>query len=408
MPLGGAVFFAGLVLAGADVFVGAILIARALADPFADRSMFAGLNVGSILGLALLSAAALRILSTKRPRGLVAVAVVALLFVASATVAYAHVGFDKDVTKELIRNISILAVALVALNASNPRVSARIPTAVVLASLAPALIALYQLATGVGYEGSRRVYATLSHPNSAGALFAVAFSVALWKYLEDGRSGPYLLAAVALALALLATQSFGALGQVVISVLVFAFIVYRRTPKMAVLVGAAVLLVFVFATSSLGRQRVEQIRATRSVALAADPNTVPLNSLEWRLGHWVKEFHQWEQQPLLGWGLGATLSFRMVDGFVAHDDLIRLLVEAGVIGFAVFGWAFIRLFVRLNEAAKADRSSSFAAASIAILAGLFVNSLANDVSLQTVVMYAAAAVVGCALTRAPQVSARSG
>jgi cobalamin synthase len=52
-------------------------------------------------------------------------------------------------------------------------------------------------------------------------------------------------------------------------------------------------------------------------------------------------------------------------------------------------------------AAADPRAGSFAAASMAIMAGLLVNSLANDVSEQTAVMYVVAAVVGAALAGAP-------
>jgi O-antigen ligase len=404
--LGAGAVFAALALSGTDVFLLSGLTVRPLADAVAERRFAAGLNVGSMLGLLILGAGSFRLLAAKSPRGIYAGGITAMLFTLWAVVAWLHAGSDPAITKELIRNLSIIVVALVALNAPDRRMIDRIPAVVVLSVIPPALVALYQLAAGIGFEGSRRVYGTLSHPNTAGALFAVGALVALWIYLENGRRKRYLAAGVLFTFALLATQSVGALGEVVVSVFVFAFLAYRRTPKIAVLTAVGIAILVVFATSSLGRERVKELQSTRSFSAAIDPRTFPTNSLEWRYGHWALEFRQWKQKPILGWGLGATLSFHMPDGFVAHSDPLRLLVETGILGFAVFGCALFLLLSRLKLIAAADpRAGSFAAASMAIMAGLLVNSLANDVSEQTAVMYVVAAVVGAALAGAPRTPA---
>jgi O-antigen ligase len=403
VPLAGSAVLLGLVLAGTDVLIGTILLARHLTGgAVAESSIVGGFNAGALVGLLVIGVGAARVLVLKRTRGVLVTIVLSLLLLFWAGIGWATAAseYDLDVTRELVRSISVIFVALLVVNASDGRAIQRLPGVVVVTALVPALVALWQLSQGLGFEGSARVYGTLPHPNSAGGLFAVGLAVALWKFLEDRGGRRYLVAAALFGLALLGTQSMGAIGQAVVSVLVFAFLAYRRTPKMAALMLAGVILAAAFAVSPLGSGRVESLRGTGSLRAATDPGAIPSNSLEWRLNHWARQVETWEQKPVFGWGLAATSSFRLRDGFQTHSDPIRVLVETGAVGLFVFSAAFLLLLIRLHAAAGAEcRRAPLPLAVLAILAGLAANSFANHVSEQTPLLYAVAVLVGCALWR---------
>jgi O-antigen ligase len=393
--------FAALVVASVDMILVVFLLGRNLADAVASTTIAAGLNAGALVGVLVVAVGALRMLALSRPRALVLGLLLAFLLLFWAGVAWSNAGFDPAVTRELVRSISVVVLALIVLNAPDVRAVERVPAIVVATILVPAMFALGQFATGSGFAGTTRVYGTLSHPNTAGALFAVGLSVALWKYVADGRSTPYAAAAVVLAVATLATQSMAAVGQAVVTLFVFGWLAYRRTVKMLVLSIAAAALAIGFVFSPLGQGRIAELERTQSVeslTAAADRTAIPANSLEWRLGHWANELDLWQEKPALGWGLASSSSFKKVDGFEAHSDPIRLIVETGIVGVLVFGAAMVFLVARLWRAAKeSSRPAPLPLAMIAIFSGLATNALVNHVSEQTAITYALAVLVGCAL-----------
>ena len=98
-------------------------------------------------------------------------------------------GASTETLREGVREVSVVALAIIVYNARGA-VTVPIATRLVqLVGFAPALIALYQLATHTGMDigGELRSNGTFAHPDSAAMFFAIAAAASLWLYFDNGR-----------------------------------------------------------------------------------------------------------------------------------------------------------------------------------------------------------------------------
>jgi len=286
---------------------------------------------------------------------------------------------------------SILVVAVVAVVSIRRFTDVdRIVGIVVFVTVVEAIIALVDwLANGHLHD---RVRGTFDHPNTAAAAFAVALALSFWKLLER-RSGIYLFAAVVLAIATLGTRSLGGLAQMIVTLLVYSFMARAGRRRALVALVFGLIVIGVFSLTPLGQDRVKQVAKTQSYANAAQGQQS--NSLDWRFGNWSKLFAAWRVHPFFGYGGGATTKLVQPGGSIPHSDYMRYLVETGVVGFLVYGAIFVALFNALYRRARApDDSSSYATAMFAILVGLMVHGVVNNITLETTVMYMLAVLIG--------------
>jgi O-antigen ligase len=381
-----------------EVFFGTVLLARNVADAYAYTPVAGGMNPGALVGLLAIGAGVLRLTGTRRPTGLGFVVMLVLLLAVWTIVGYANFGIDGAITREFVRVASILVLGLVAAVSVRRLTDAdRAVAAVVFATTVPATIAIGQwLSAG---DIGARASGTLAKHNAAAGLFGVALALALWRLLErrsERLSAVYLGAAGILAVAILATRSLGGLAQILVTLVAYA-VLTRRAGGRAIVATAAVVLLAVFSLTPVGRDRIEEVQTTRSYAEAA--SGAQTNSLDWRFANWAQLIDMWRERPLLGYGSGTTTTTSLVAprGSIPHSDVIRLLVETGIIGFLVFSGAFVVFLGGLYRRARApDDGASFSAAVLAIVAGLTTHGLVNNVTMQTATMYALAVVVGAA------------
>jgi O-antigen ligase len=297
--------------------------------------------------------------------------------------------------RELIRQLSIVAVAVLAANTARTYPGTRIVPIIVGTASVEAVVAVYQFATGKGFEHTNRVWGTLSHPSTAAALFSVGLALALFEYYERRRRR-YLLAAVLLAVGLLGTRSLGGIAQAPVTLVAYGVFAGRltRRARTTALVGVAVLLLFVF--TGFGSGRIQELGRTTSLSQAS--HGITTNALDWRFYQWTLLLKDWRAKPVLGWGLGTTDSYITPQGNIPHNDFLRLLVETGVLGFIVFGLCWVVLVRTLyHRMRRPGPAQSLQAITLAVVVGLTVNSLVNNVNFQTSTMYTTAALIGCAL-----------
>lgn len=406
--LTGAVAVVALAFVPVSVFVGGALIGRDLADAVAANTISGALNAGALLGILVVAIAVLRILGMRRPIGIGAASLVGLLLFAWFAVGYFNFGNDPSLGRELIRSCSIIGLALVAANTiKSPRDLLRTTDVVVLATLVPAFVALWQMVfLGYGVTSETRAYGTLSHAIPASSLFVIALALSLWRVLDGHSRRPwYAAAALIFALALLGTRGLGGMAQALVTLLAYGILTRQGGSRRAIAATAAVGLVAVFVFTPFGESRVQEVEKTRTPTEAAQGYQE--NSLDWRFGNWAKLFDAWREKPILGYGSGTTATLVQPGGNVPHSDVLRLLVETGVIGFIVFGGAYLLLGIALHRRTRGRGvEASYCAIAFAIFAGLTVHSLANTVSTFTAPMYAAAVVIGSALAVLPQSHAR--
>jgi O-antigen ligase len=399
----------------------AALLVRVLTDDLSspDSRHSGSLNLSG--GIAVLFVLLAFGLLLRRRRGVWPTVVSALWLCTWTAVAVHTNGASAETLREGVREGSVLALAVIVYNASG-EVTVPIATRLVqLAALAPALLALYQLATHTGMEVSHTIRSngTFVDPNSAAMFFAIAVTASLWRYLDSGRSRSDALLTALFAAASVATFSLD--GLISLLAMLTTLGALRPGPIRANLGPYVIagLVVLIFLAIPLGTQRITKEASTR---LTTVDHGRPDSTFAWRLHKWKTLLPEWEASPFLGRGLGttttgeATSTARYV-GEPPHNEYVRYLVETGAIGLTILLGA---LYVLTRSLLRRRRALGFVEAgtlnaptlAIAIIAGCLVNSLADNTFLNSPTCYATVLVVvailgspGKAARRAPTLSA---
>ena len=168
----------------------------------------------------------------------------------------------------------------------------------------------------------------------------------------------------------------------------------------------AVAVVLVFFATPLGAQRIFAESATNvASAESGSGNT----SLAWRIHKWKILLPEWEHSPLLGRGLGTTLTTRATvpgdyySGKPPHNEYIRYLVETGVVGLAIllFGLGIlIRSLLDRGKISLSLREGTVNAATLGLVVvlGCLVNALADNTFINSPTCYAATLIVAAVLS----------
>lgn len=389
--LGGVGFMGALVFIPVDLFFGIILLVRNLSDRV-TISAGGSANIGALIGALAITAGGLRVVGRRQPKGLGFALTLMLLLSAWTVVGYVNFGFDGTITREFLRVTSIITLGLVA-SVSVRRFTEleRFAGLVVLVTMVPAVVGLIQWARS--HSLSERLAGTFAHSNSAAAAIGVALGLSLWKLLEL-RTRKYAWAATILAVALLGTRSLGGLAEMMVMMLVYSILARKggnRRPMIASIV--AIVLIAIFSLSPIGQSRVDEVKTTQSFSAAAAGDQT--NSLDWRFGNWAKLLHVWKSHPFFGFGAGATTSLVQPDHNIPHSDVLRLLVETGVFGFAIFASLYVMFLVALyRKAREPGEVGRFAGVLFAIVLGLNTHALVNNITLETSTTYMLAVLVG--------------
>ncbi|MCK9494982.1 MAG: O-antigen ligase family protein [Dehalococcoidia bacterium] len=385
-----------------------LLTIRSLTDASATTPIVAGLNAGAVLGLVVIASAGALVVTRlieKRQavRGLMASVVVTGMMVYWFGIGVLHYGMDESLIRELVRAVSIVAVALIAANSDRSVTASRMGTIVVVAALIPAILVVNEAVTHwpemVG--GGLRPRGTMSHPNAAAILFGIAAPVAVWKFAHDGGGKRYLWAAGFFVFAVLLTRSLGGLAQTTVGLLALGALQQggSRLFRVGVFVAVAA-IAYVFIADPLGISRVSELESTTlQIQQGAQDN----NSFEWRLVNWSLFLDKWQESRLLGFGLGTTDEIIAPLGHLPHSDPVRFLVETGILGVSLISVGVLLLVNRLVLLAKVGPDGSFAITALAVVCGVGTHMLVTHVSFNTAPVYVLAALLGWLLSRQPEV-----
>jgi O-antigen ligase len=380
-------------------FLGAALLVRVLTDDLSasDSRHTGSLNLsGAIAVLFILVAASLLL---RRRCGSLPTLLAGLWLCIWTAVAVGTHGASAETLREGVREVSVLALAVIVYNA---RGAVTVPIATRLVQLigfAPALVAIYQLAahTGMDIEGELRAHGTFAHPNSAAMFFALATVASLWLYLDNGRRRADTLLMTLFAAALIATFSID--GLITLVALLAAFGALRPGRLLVKLGPCAIagLVVVAFFATPLGSHRIAKESSTN---LATAERGEANSSLAWRLYKWKSLLPEWERSPLFGRGLGTTTTGEGTPLALKppHNEYIRYLVETGVVGLAILLGAvaiLMRTLVRRRRMPGTLAAGTLNAPTLglAIVIGCLVNSLADNTLLNSPTCYAAALIV---------------
>lgn len=401
-PLAGLLVVAAAVDLPLIPFIGGILFVRVLSDDFASATSrhSASLNPSALIA-AMLILVALGLLIHRR-RGLVPTVMVGLGLCLWMAVAIRSNGASAVTIREGVREMSIIAVAVIAYNARRALDAGVITRLIQVAGIFAALLALYQLAThsGVSVGGQMRSNGTFAHPNDAAVFFSIAALASLWRYADFGRRRLDLLFAFVFAAATIATFSIDGFLTLLVMIAAFGLIrpgSRRLKLRAGILVGV---LAVAFLATPLGSERLANESSTELGSGSARHGGT--NSLEWRLYKWETLIPEWERSPFVGKGLGTTVTSEATAqsttaGNLPHSEYVRYLVETGALGFIALMVGLVMLVRRLNRGRQMPGTRNAAAFALALIAGLLVNALAANTLLYTPAAYAAALVVGVAL-----------
>ncbi|HSJ32647.1 MAG TPA: O-antigen ligase family protein [Longimicrobiales bacterium] len=161
----------------------------------------------------------------------------------------------------------------------------------------------------------------------------------------------------------------------------------RRTRALAGAVAAGVLLAIPFAGPVLQRTLGFVPTPGELLALMRSPQVL-IQTMNWegREAFWAVVFDAYLASPGLGLGMGASsavlrLHFPSFSAPVVHNDYLRLLSEAGVVGVVLFGCALMAWWVSTMRAARTgDRTvREYALPAFGCIAALSIIGLTDNV-----------------------------
>lgn len=320
-----------------------------------------------------------------------------IAFVAAALVA---VVIAPDLPGALVEwsRVATIGVMLLVVEqlATGQRFRRRVVVAVLVAAIAPVLVALHQAVTGTGLleaGGFRRVTGTLVHPNPLAAF---------------GMLVVVLLTAVAVHHGSVVVRwGLGTAGAVVV---VVVHLTYTRAAWIAVVLGVATVAALasrrlLVATAALVCLMVLLVPgSTARFADLADsetPRGESGNSWAWRLDYWGGALDLAQESPLTGIGL-KQVAAQSEEAKQPHNDILRAYVEMGVLGLLAYVWLLTRMARTAGRAVRAARSTGrrddvvLAAACAGTVVGYVAMCLVANLMSQVVVGLYLAAIVGAA------------
>jgi O-antigen ligase len=384
-------------------FLAVTLLTRILTDNLASGSSrySASVNLSGAIAVVLILIAAG--LLARRRRGVTVAALATLWLAVTTAVAVKSHGASAETLREGVRETSILALAVIVCN-SRGSLSVPVLTRLMqLVGLVPALLALYQLAThtGADVEGQIRSNGTFSHPNGAAMFFAIVAAVSLWRYVEAGRRRSDGLLALVYGLATISTFSLTGLAGLLAMLMALGTL---RPGSLRLKLGAfaaAAAILGAFLATPLGAERVASESATN--LNSAQTRGTANSSFAWRLYKWGTLIPEWERSPIIGGGLGTTVtaegtSENVTAGKVPHNEYLRYLVETGVIGLAILVGALVVLMRALVRRRRLPGLPDAGLLGIALLAGCLLNAAADNTVLYSNTGYLMALVLGAVLS----------
>ena len=309
-------------------------------------------------------------------------------------------------TREAIRMLSIVAsfwLVTVWVN-EDPGRYARGWAYLILGSLSPITLGLWQLLNGTGYvepDGLTRLVATFSHPNSFGPYLVPLLLLAIAKAgsLNGRKKVPYFAAALVSGTLIVFTYSRTAMLAAIVGLALLPILQARhlgaRFMARGVLAAICFLGVSWLIAGDTIRNRFQDISFSRAAIEAAQSGESE-NSFQWRLINWGVLVSLGTEHPLVGHGAGMTMVLNPlvspVNGvpFNAHNDFVRWFFEGGTLGlFCYVLYCVLLCRWAVREARRIERtySATAFATAAAWLALLLLSAGTPEISLQTAVQY---------------------
>jgi O-antigen ligase len=268
---------------------------------------------------------------------------------------------------------------------------------IILSALVPSIVAVYQYFTKTGLtvplEGVyNRVFGTFAHPNLLAFYLLLALALCFVVFLvSDKKKVPVMLYASAAALFLI-TLAFTYTRSAWLGLLLLVMMLGLTRYRKFLVVAIIILTISYFS--------VEQINSRlQSFGTAKDPSS----SIEWRIQLWQDCFTYFSERPLLGYGIGTSNEVILKNrgpeagSSDAHDDYLRIALDAGLIG--LFGFLFLitnllsKLF-RIYHREKKPRLKTLAFVILVVTGAFYLISFGDNIINNTALQWALWALLG--------------
>ncbi|BAZ66839.1 MAG: O-antigen ligase family protein [Pelatocladus maniniholoensis HA4357-MV3] len=249
--------------------------------------------------------------------------------------------------REWIRLFSWLMVYLLVMQLKDRLPPEKIISTLFLALVVPITVALIQVFMPsilpffllAGGDDGSRIKGTIGHSNGFTTLLLLFIGLTYWKLRQSRQYYSWLLLLGLLAFLFVGTKALFGL------IMIATFVLVLITPRLNIanLIGGVIFLALViglFASTEFGQERLNSVANTPLLNPDIDVSRAILmsqgdyNSFNWRLSHWHLLLNAWQQFPIFGYGLASANTIG--NGFIAHNDYVRALVEEGIIGLVIF------------------------------------------------------------------------
>jgi putative inorganic carbon (hco3(-)) transporter len=269
-----------------------------------------------------------------------------LTFVGLAGLSITYSANPLTSISETLRLLSIAAMyAMGWWLANNQDGLVRLVRASIWSGLVPATLAVWQYWHGTGltipFEGIyNRIYGTFAHPNLLAYYLILPIVLSVFIFLTGRRkvaNAFYLFPAIGFTAILALTYTRG------------AWLAFLGTLFIIGLARFRVFLVAMLATAAIAYLTILPIN--QRINDLTRPN--PDSSVQWRINLWRDSLVLVKQQPFIGAGAGtASEQILRLRGEEAgssdpHNDYLKITLENGLIGLAVYGLLLFGLFVSL-------------------------------------------------------------
>ncbi|MDD5527473.1 MAG: O-antigen ligase family protein [Patescibacteria group bacterium] len=267
---------------------------------------------------------------------------------------------------------------------------------IIVSALIPSLVAVYQYFTKTGltvpFEGVyNRVFGTFAHPNLLAFYLLLVLALCFVIFLvSDKKKISVLLYASAAGLFLITlafTYTRSAWLGLLILVIMLGITRYRK------------FLIIALLFLSLSYFSIEQINAR----VQSFANNDPSSSIQWRLQLWQDSFGYFLQKPLLGYGVGTSNEIILQNRGPqagspdAHNDYLRIALDAGLIG--LFGFLFLIIallssLIKIYHRQNKPRLKTLSFVVLMLAGGFYLIGFGDNILANTALQWALWAILG--------------
>jgi O-antigen ligase len=223
---------------------------------------------------------------------------------------------------------------------------ARLIKTIILSAIIPSIVAVYQYFTETGLtvplEGVyNRVFGTFAHPNLLAFYLLLVLSLCFVIFLTSDKKKISIILYSSLAILFLATLVFTYTRSAWIGLLILVILLGITRYRKFLLISLIVLTIGYFSISQI------------STRLQSFTNKDPGTSIQWRIQLYKDSYSYLKQRPAFGYGIGTSNEIILKNRGAeagssdAHNDFLRIALDAGLIGLLAFLFLIFSLLTKL-------------------------------------------------------------